>query len=108
MTNNSDQAYNMIARHFDVFVLPKILATHLPRGPLAFADFGCGDGPFFFILQKMGYISIAKPVYAIDLSKVRLEGMSNRFPYIIQVESSVEHVPSIPDATLDFVISTIN
>lgn len=107
MTNNTDQVYNVIARHFDIFVLPKILMGHLPQGPLALADFGCGDGPFFFILQKMEYISNAKPVYAIDLSKVRLEGMSDRFPYIIQVVSSVEHVPLISDSTLDFVISTM-
>lgn len=99
--------YSLTARHFDIQFLPKLLFENLPQGPLAFADFGCGDGPLFYILEKKGFISNAKPVYAVDLQQKRLDRIKSRFPSIIPLECSVESVPFIPDNTLDFLVSTM-
>ena len=83
------------------------MRRYLPVGPLALADFGCGDGPFFSILHRMGYISNQRPVYAVDLQEERLRRVADRFPFITTVTSTLQSVPSIPDGTLDFVISTM-
>jgi ubiquinone/menaquinone biosynthesis C-methylase UbiE len=98
---------SFVARHFDVEALPRLLGRFMPSGPLALADFGCGDGPFFSILQRMGYISRAKPAYAVDLQEERLLRVSERVPFVTTVIASAEAVPSIPDGSLDFVISTM-
>ncbi len=55
----------------------------------------------------MGYISPAKPVYAVDLQEERLLRVSERFPFVTTVTASAQAVPSIPDGSLDFVISTM-
>ncbi|MCJ7622516.1 MAG: class I SAM-dependent methyltransferase, partial [Anaerolineaceae bacterium] len=107
MTDGEIQEYKLLARHFDVRVLPSLMNDHLPQGPLALADFGCGDGPFFSALHQMGSISPANPVYAVDLHRDRLDRVASRFPFIVTVESPADDVPTIPDATLDFVISTM-
>jgi len=79
----------------------------MPTGPLALADVGCGDGPFFALLHRMGFISAARPVYAVDLQPERLQRVVDRFPFIVSVAGPVESVPSIPSHSLDFVISTM-
>jgi ubiquinone/menaquinone biosynthesis C-methylase UbiE len=107
MTGGENQEYNRVARHFDVQVLPRLLSNHLPDGPLALADVGSGDGPLFMILQRMGYISPSKPVYAVDLQVERLECLARRVPFITTVNSSADVVSPIPDGALDFVISTM-
>jgi SAM-dependent methyltransferase len=76
-------------------------------GPQNLADLGCGDGPWFNLLYKQGYISEACKVYAVDLEIARLQRVVARFPWIKIVESSAESVPQIPDQSVDFVISTM-
>lgn len=107
MRAEDPQGYNLLPRHFDVDSLPRLLQCYLPAGPLALADIGCGDGPFFSILQRKGYISALRPVYAVDLQEERLRRVSDRFPYVTTVTATAQSVPSIPDGTLDFVISTM-
>jgi ubiquinone/menaquinone biosynthesis C-methylase UbiE len=107
MNHEERAGYNLVARHFDVEALPRLLREFLPAGPLALADFGCGDGPFFSILERMGYISQAKPVYAVDLQEERLLRVLERVPFVTTVAASAEAVPSIPDGSLDLVISTM-
>jgi ubiquinone/menaquinone biosynthesis C-methylase UbiE len=79
----------------------------MPAGPLALADIGCGDGPFFAILDRLGYISPARPVYAVDSDARRLDRVKARFPFITTLLTWAESVPAIPDYSLDFVISTM-
>jgi ubiquinone/menaquinone biosynthesis C-methylase UbiE len=93
--------------HFWADRLPPILRAALPPGPLALADFGCGDGPWFHALQAGGYISPERPVYAVDLSEPRLRRVVDAFPYIHPCIASVDDAPSIPSGSLDFVISTM-
>jgi SAM-dependent methyltransferase len=107
VTGDEHQEYGLVARHFDVRALPGLLKAHLPEGPLALADIGCGDGPFFAILRKLGYISAAKPVYAVDLQRERLDRLAQRAPFIVTINSSAEVASAIPDGALDFVISTM-
>ena len=101
------QMNSLTARHFDIRFLPEMLLENLPPRPLAFADFGCGDGPFFYILEDKGFVSSAKPVYAVDLQQKRLDRIKSRFPSIIPLQCSVESVPFIPENTLDFLVSTM-
>ena len=101
------ERYTETAIHFDVDRVPALLARSLPSGPLALADLGCGDGPLFPALTRAGLIDESKPVYAIDLEASRLERVSARFPWIRTVVASADHVPEIPDGSLDTVVSTM-
>ncbi len=106
-TKSVGGAYNQTARHFDVDMLPSLLRAHLPPGPLALVDLGCGDGPHFAVLQRVGAIAPAKAVYAVDLAADRLARVKARFGYITTVAAPVDAVPQIADGALDFVISTM-
>lgn len=101
------EKYTDTALHFDARQMPKILENYMPRGPLALADVGCGDGPWFNLLIEQGYISPEKAVYAVDLEPVRLERAHRRFPWIRTVVSSADSIPEIETGTLDWVISTM-
>ncbi|MCJ7513565.1 MAG: class I SAM-dependent methyltransferase [Anaerolineales bacterium] len=79
----------------------------MPAGPLALADICCGDGSFFAILDRLGYISPAMPVYAVDNDARRLNRVKARFPFITAPTAWAESVPAIPDHSIDFVISTM-
>lgn len=101
------EKYTDTALHFESATLPRLLERHLPPGPLALADLGCGDGPLFRVLASGGFISPERPVYAVDLEASRLERVSARFPWIETVVATAESVPAIGDAALDFVCSTM-
>ena len=101
------ETYTDTALHFDVERLPALLARHLPPGPLALADLGCGDGPLFSALQRGEFIGPAQPVYAVDLEADRLARVAARFPWIETVVGSAESVPEIADGSLDFACSTM-
>ena len=101
------EKYTETALHFEAARLPSLLETHLPAGPLALADLGCGDGPLFPALAREGFISPERPVYAVDLEATRLARVSARFPWIETVVASAEAVPAIADGSLDAVISTM-
>ena len=100
-------AYTETALHFEAARLPQLLERHLPAGPLAFADLGCGDGPLFAALERGGFIGPERPVYAVDLAPARLARFAARFPTIETVVASADAVPAIADASLDFVCSTM-
>jgi len=99
--------YTDTALHFDVPELPALLRAHLPAGPLSYADFGCGDGPLFAELDRAGIVSAERPVYAVDLEQHRLERVKHRFPYVTILTAPADDVAAIPDASLDFVVSTM-
>ena len=101
------ERYTEIALHFDVERLPGLLSRFLPRGPLALADLGCGDGPLFAALERGGHVTPARPVYAVDLEEDRLARVSARFPWIRAIVASADAVPEIADDSLDFVCSTM-
>jgi ubiquinone/menaquinone biosynthesis C-methylase UbiE len=101
------EKYTDTARHFDVTALPSLLERSLPPGPLAFADFGCGDGPLFGALADRGFISSEQPVYGVDLEPARLARVAARFPWIETVVASADSVPAVRDGALDFVCSTM-
>jgi SAM-dependent methyltransferase len=99
--------YTETALHFEARRLPKLLERFLPKGPLALADLGCGDGPLFPALERGGYIGASRPVYAVDLEAERLARVSTRFPWIETVVASADSVPTIADGSLDVVCSTM-
>jgi SAM-dependent methyltransferase len=101
------ETYTDTARHFDLTALPPLLERHLPPGPLALADLGCGDGPLFRALVAGGFISPERTVYAVDLEASRLARVSARFPWIETVVATAESVPAIRDGALDVVCSTM-
>jgi 2-polyprenyl-3-methyl-5-hydroxy-6-metoxy-1,4-benzoquinol methylase len=101
------ERYTETALHFEADRLPPLLARHLPAGPLALADLGCGDGPLFRALERAGLISQARPVYAVDLEPDRLARVSARFPWIRTVVASADAVPAVEDASLDAVVSAM-
>lgn len=101
------ERYTETALHFDVERLPALLERFLPPGPLALADLGCGDGPLFAALERGGFISPERPVYAIDLEADRLARVSARFPWITTIVGSADSVPEIPAGALEAVISTM-
>jgi ubiquinone/menaquinone biosynthesis C-methylase UbiE len=101
------EEYTETALHFEATRLPRLLESHLPPGPLALADLGCGDGPLFAALERGGFIAQSRPVYAVDLAPARLRRVAAHFPWIETVVSPAEAVPQIGDGALDFVISTM-
>jgi SAM-dependent methyltransferase len=101
------EKYTETALHFEVARLPSLLARHLPDGPLALADLGCGDGPLFGALARRGAIAPSRRVYAVDLEPERLARVSGRFPWMTTVVAPAESVAEIADASLDFVCSTM-
>jgi ubiquinone/menaquinone biosynthesis C-methylase UbiE len=101
------EKYTETALHFEAARLPRLLERHLPAGPLALADLGCGDGPLFPALERAGLVSAERPVYAVDLEAERLARVSARFPWIETVVGSADAVPAIEDGALDAVISTM-
>ncbi|MBA3392065.1 MAG: class I SAM-dependent methyltransferase [Deltaproteobacteria bacterium] len=103
----AELAYNEVARHFDLESIPALAARFLPDGALALADLGCGDGPHFAALARSGSIAPSRPVYAVDLAEARIARVAARWPFIQAVVAPADHVPQIPDGSLDFVISTM-
>jgi len=101
------EEYTETAIHFEAARLPPLLRRHLPPGPLALADLGCGDGPLFPALERGGFIGPESPVYAVDLAPARLARVRARFPWIETIAASADSVPLISDGTLDFVCSTM-
>ena len=101
------ERYTETAIHFDIERLPSLLVRSFPAGPLALADLGCGDGPLFAALARARLVDETRPVYAVDLEAARLARVSERFPWIRTIVASADHVPEIPDASLDAVISTM-
>ncbi|MET0729382.1 MAG: class I SAM-dependent methyltransferase [Acidimicrobiales bacterium] len=99
--------YNETAVHFEVDELPSLLAEHLPPGPLALADFGCGDGPLFGVLARRGHIGPERLVCAVDLEERRLARVAARLPFVTTCVSPADSVPDIGDASLDWVLSTM-
>jgi len=101
------EEYTETALHFDAARLPHLLERHLPPGPLALADLGCGDGPLFAALERGGFIGPERPVFAVDLAPARLARVRAKFPWIQTIVASAENVPAIADSTLDIVCSTM-
>jgi len=101
------EQYTETALHFEASRLPRLLERCLPRGPLALADLGCGDGPLFPALVRDGFIAPTQPVYAVDLDPKRLARVAERFPWIETVAGPADSVPEIAAGTLDFVCSTM-
>jgi SAM-dependent methyltransferase len=101
------EKYTDTALHFEAPRLPRLLERNLRAGPLALADLGSGDGPLFRALAEGGYITPARPVFAVDLESERLARVSARFPWIETIAAPADDVPDIADASLDFVCSTM-
>jgi ubiquinone/menaquinone biosynthesis C-methylase UbiE len=96
-----------VAVHFDVKALPTLLERYLPSGPLALADLGCGDGPHFAVLERLGHIGPSRPVYAVDLEEARLRRVRARWPFVQTVVAPADQIPHIANGSLEFVISTM-
>lgn len=101
------EKYNDVALHFDRLDIPEMVKKHLPAGPVSLADFGCGDGPWFNVFHREGYISADQPVFAVDLEPDRLQRARERFPWISTIVAPADTVPQISTGSLDFVISTM-
>jgi ubiquinone/menaquinone biosynthesis C-methylase UbiE len=74
---------------------------------VALADLGCGDGPLFPVLARLGHVSPRKPCWAVDLEAERLARVSARVPFVKTVVAPADLVLAIPDGSLDWVLSTM-
>jgi len=68
-------------------------------------DCGCGDGSLLYALNKFGYLN-NKKVYAIDLSRRRIELVRKISKTIIASVDNAEELKTIDDNSIDFFIST--
>lgn len=68
-------------------------------------DCGCGDGGFLFSLYKRGYAR-DKAIRAVDFSKSRIELVKKIDPSIQAAVDNAEDLATIPDASVDFLVST--
>lgn len=96
-----------IARYFDPNELPALAARYLPTGALALADIGPSTGRYFDALEKTGTVGEKQAVYAVALDEQRIAAIAARWPFVIPVVASPDHVPQIPSGSVDFVISAM-
>jgi 2-polyprenyl-3-methyl-5-hydroxy-6-metoxy-1,4-benzoquinol methylase len=93
-------------KHFYTGVIPELLARYLDKNTWkSFLDVGCGDGSLLYALNKKGYFN-DKNVYAIDLSKNRIDlckKINQNFRCFV---NSAGDMKAINDDSINFLVST--
>ncbi len=92
--------------HFYSEEIPKTVKSILKKMKFtSLLDAGCGDGCLLYAMKKSGFLK-DKKVYAIDLSKKRVE-LSKKIDrgFTINIDNA-ENLSSIVDESIDFLVST--
>jgi len=69
-------------------------------------DVGCGDGTLLYQLNHAGYLQNMDAIWAVDLSKQRLQNVKGIFNAINAIQSNAQYLEEVPSAYFDIVIST--
>lgn len=86
--------------------VPKLLLENLNKVDWkTYLDLGCGDGSLLYALNKKGYFN-HKVVYAIDLSKKRINLVKKINPDFICFVSDACDIKNVPSNSIDFLVST--
>jgi ubiquinone/menaquinone biosynthesis C-methylase UbiE len=97
--------YSRTFLHFHDQAAPELLTRYLPTGNFSVADLGAGDGVILVALQRGGWLSRAKSIVAVDISRERCDRL-NQCSDIRVICSDVTNIPELEDACFDYVIST--
>jgi len=98
--------YSKIAPQFYSNYTPPLLEKYLKNeNYVNLLDCGCGDGSLLYSLNISNYLD-GKNIFAIDLSKNRIEIVKSINDKIIATVDSAEELKTIPDDSIDFFIST--
>ncbi len=100
------EQYSEIAPQYYKNVVPSLLRKYLKgvKG-ISLLDCGCGDGSLLYALKRNDYFEGNK-IFAIDLSKKRIELVRRIDQTIHAAVDSAESIESIVDNSIDFFIST--
>ena len=100
------EKYSNIAPQYYRDQIPKLLKKYLEAEQYNnILDCGCGDGSLLYSLDKLGNLK-RKKVWAIDLSKNRIELVKKINGNIIAAVDSAEELKTINNDNIDFFIST--
>ncbi len=92
--------------HFYEENVPGLLLKYLNKSKWkTFLDAGCGDGSLLYALDKKDFFH-DKEVYAIDLSKKRIDRCQENLRNINFFVNSAMNIKSINDNSIDFLVST--
>lgn len=97
--------YSTSYLHYYTLDIPVLLEKYLKQKPWqTFAELGCGDGGLLYALNKTGYFK-DKDVFAIDISRDRVNVAQKIDPSIKCFEDDVCHIKNIKDHYIDFLVS---
>jgi len=93
------------SRYFLTEWLPPLLRETAERSPpRVLADPGAGDGGTLWPLDNAGLVG--EKIYAVDISAEHVALCERLSPKVTGIVSDVAHVDSLPDASVDAVISS--
>lgn len=102
---NIEEYANILPQYYGL-TIPETLKKYLDKTSFkSLLDCGCGDGAMLFTLKKNNYFN-NKEIYAIDLSKNRINLVKKIDPKINAFVDSAEKLEKIKDNSIDFFIST--
>lgn len=100
------EQYSKVAPQYYQEDIPQLLDTYLKSANfLNILDCGCGDGSLLYALSRRED-SVAKKIFAIDLSQKRIELVRKISTNIIATVDSAEEMDTITDQSIDFFVST--
>lgn len=100
------EEYSKIAPQYYSDYIPQLLKKYLIKSTWnSFLDCGCGDGALLFALNKEGYFN-KKNIFAIDLSKNRINFVKKINSKIKAFVDSAEDLKTIKNESIDFFVST--
>src|SRR5258707_916043 len=94
-----------VPQYYSLDVPPMLERYLIARKPGNILDCGCGDGSLLYALKNKGLL-VGRKVFAIDLSKTRVNlvrGIDDAF--IVKVDSA-EDIATAPNDSIDFLAST--
>jgi SAM-dependent methyltransferase len=93
------------SRYFLTEWMPPLLRETAERSPpRMLADLGAGDGGMLWPLDNAGLVG--EKIYAVDISAEHVALCERLSPKVTGIVSDVAHVDSLPDASVDAVISS--
>lgn len=100
------EKYSELAPQYYSDEIPPLLKKYLENNSYNnILDCGCGDGSLLYSLDKRGYFK-NKTVYALDLSKKRIDLVKKINPSIIARVDNAERLDEIKNYSIDIYIAT--